>query len=367
MPAYNRETLIKKLETVAPALAVSDLAIPVMTHIAFLGRRIMAYNDKIGISTVLNTAFTGAVPGKALLDLLPTSEADEITVALEDGQAQFAADDLTIDLPVHPLDQFTRCFTMPKMPEGQEFSQQDADRLFPAITDCLRAVGGKAVQVAEQQGITVIPGSEKLSLYSTDQARICFAQVTGLTDRFKRPLILSSEFCRQMLRLGHGAQQMSLHVFDEAADESAENPQRKRYVLFRADKTTLYAPLIDPSGQVDFVSAVKRHMPSEVRRNLIAVPEGLGRTLSRCKLLGDDIVTIVTVDNGTAEFTMTPSYGGKIVSRLAIDGHPDTTVKFSGGLLHDGYEGCKSLRFTESCGIMKNEGNSYYLVAPLSR
>ena len=61
---------------VAPALSDKEL-IPVLTHFWFSGDKVMAFNDQIAIEVELKTNFTGAVPGRTLLEFLEKSESSK--------------------------------------------------------------------------------------------------------------------------------------------------------------------------------------------------------------------------------------------------------------------------------------------------
>ena len=79
----QKESLVKALEKVRPGLAAREL-IQQSTSFAFVGNRVLTYNDEISIShPVEGLDITGAVKAQALYDFLNKVKADEIDITWE--------------------------------------------------------------------------------------------------------------------------------------------------------------------------------------------------------------------------------------------------------------------------------------------
>ncbi len=61
----DKAYFLERLKITKPGLENSDM-IPVLTHFWFSGKRLMTYNDRIGISVPCETPFKGAIPGQLL-------------------------------------------------------------------------------------------------------------------------------------------------------------------------------------------------------------------------------------------------------------------------------------------------------------
>lgn len=87
----QKATLLTALEKVKPGLAGREM-IQQSTSFAFLGGRVLTYNDEISIShPVEGLAITGAVKAQALYDFLNKVKADEIDVSPVDNHVVISA------------------------------------------------------------------------------------------------------------------------------------------------------------------------------------------------------------------------------------------------------------------------------------
>lgn len=81
----EREELLRKLEAVAPGLAVRE-AVEQSSCFVFKGGRVLTFNDEIMCSTACKVGFEGAVVAKPLLDLLGKLAEKELDISAEDTQ-----------------------------------------------------------------------------------------------------------------------------------------------------------------------------------------------------------------------------------------------------------------------------------------
>src|SRR3974377_2329289 len=113
--SINRQELLKALETIAPALAEHDI-LPVLQHVLFTGTSVVAYNDRIAISTPLRGSFKGTIHGKRLLSLLKYSTHTEDVDLVSDGNAvSVRAESAIGKLESKPVEEFI--FKMPSRPK----------------------------------------------------------------------------------------------------------------------------------------------------------------------------------------------------------------------------------------------------------
>jgi len=85
----KKAELQKALELVKPGLAGKEL-IEQSTSFAFMGNRVVTYNDEISMSVPLVEGFnlTGAVKAEELYKLLTKLKGDEITLELTENEIQ---------------------------------------------------------------------------------------------------------------------------------------------------------------------------------------------------------------------------------------------------------------------------------------
>jgi hypothetical protein len=85
----NRQELLMALETVKPGLANREM-IEQSTQFAFMGNRVVTYNDEISIShPVTGIELTGAIPADPLYHLLSKAKKEEIEITMTSSEIQF--------------------------------------------------------------------------------------------------------------------------------------------------------------------------------------------------------------------------------------------------------------------------------------
>ena len=81
----DREELLRKLEAVAPGLAVKE-AVEQSSCFAFRGGRVITFNDEIACSMECDPGFEGAVAAKPLMDLLNKMVETSVDITAGDGE-----------------------------------------------------------------------------------------------------------------------------------------------------------------------------------------------------------------------------------------------------------------------------------------
>lgn len=340
----DRKQLLEALKCVAPALAPVPL-IPILSHIWFTGSRIMAYNDRIGISTPFKTDFKGALPGAVLLDLLNASLAKECDFVEERQDVLIKAAGSKIKLPFLPPSDFA--FEMPARGKGVKDIPKD-HAFFAGMETCLRSISNDTTH-PDQLGVTVIPADKDLLLFATDSATMMHAKAPAFPFTRKR-IVLPTAFCQQMLILAKYAERVSIESSDD-------------FVLFEADDTKLFGRLVEMGSATpfDFPGVFARHTQSMGRDKPVEIPSRMRLIVERAIIMTttkqDKGHTKITARDGRLTF-LSLSDHGEITDTLAIK-HPDVNVQINPRLLKDGLTDFKKILFTSRCAIMQNEAATF--------
>jgi DNA polymerase III sliding clamp (beta) subunit (PCNA family) len=98
----NKTRLLKALEKVKPGLATKEI-IEQSTHFAFMGDRVVTYNDEISISCyVPDLELTGAVSAQELYAFLNRIKAEEIEAEVTENEIRLRTGKLTAGLILQP-------------------------------------------------------------------------------------------------------------------------------------------------------------------------------------------------------------------------------------------------------------------------
>jgi hypothetical protein len=320
-----RRLLLNRLEAVAPAVATDDM-IPVSTHICFTGTHVIAWNDKIAISTPRSSAFTGCIPGKILTELLSGSRAAVVGLQADGDKVAISLGSSMIRLPMCPVAEFAGFFSMPRMPKRNLLANGIAGRFLAGTAHCLPWCDIRSV-VADKLGVTALPSRDEVQLFSTNGSTISRATLPLPPGHgFQQRVILSTDSCKEMLRLATQAHTIRL------AFSSTEKNGAHDYVLFAADDTLLFGRLIasDPSrGPIDYVGAFDAHMPEQ---QPVPIPP---RRFAAMLQAANHIAGVVGYSEPYTEITIRReqlrmhvcSRRGEVIDTLRLPGHPDVGVK----------------------------------------
>lgn len=372
----DREDLLTALETVAPALSTNNL-IPVLQHFWFTGKRVMAYNDQIAISTPLQTDFKGAVPGAILMDILRTISAHEVRKGKDGKETRpilFEVEDSTLHIKVSgrrgdyklgllPPSSFEPLFQMPPFKEGMVTDQ----KVFLAgIRNCNRSVSNDT-SVPEQLGITVVVGDKEFDLYSTSNETLSHSKAPmQQKPKFKR-VILSGPFCKQVAELAGKADKTEISIHSD-------------HSLFKADDTMLFGRLIAPheSADLDFKGILEHHLPRNYEDNVWGIPERMKNIIDRACIISsatiDQTRTKVTLNGSDYLRFYSKSTRGEAQDDLNLKTvrptgkQGEVTIHLDPELLKAGLEGYQRILFTDDCVILTDEKHKHlYLVGASKR
>lgn len=345
----QRTELFETLEKISPGLASIDM-IPLLTHIWFNGNTIMCYNDQIAIEAACKSGLKCAIPGQTLISMLRHSTAKTVDLSIVDKEVHIKMGRADLKLGMLPPEDFI--FTMPKPAKGTEL-QLDFKRFRAAVECCMKSISTDT-SIPDQLGITLVLGESKdLHLFSTNNSTISTAKVLlpGLPP-FKKRIVLSGDFCKQLLELTKMPGSPQLWIADDHA-------------LLHSGDFTLFGRLVDVDKPIPFVNMVAHHLPKDHKKQTIELPRQLKMMLMRAMVITDSPTeqtrTLITVKDGTMVLT-SKSGKGEVKDQIAVPGHPNVSVKLEPKLLSLGVDDFKNLLITDRCAIM-SKGTQMYLVA----
>jgi hypothetical protein len=191
-------------------------------------------------------------------------------------------------------------------------------------------------------------GDGSISIYSSNRISLFRASVkTRMT--LNERVILSEEFCRQMLRLAERAKTWRISFDSE-------------HVLFAADDTLLWSLLVSENPP-DFERGMQR-VPKDYASKAIPVPKGMGALLKRLNPNGSG-TTALSIENGVGSFAAR-SEKSTVTEHLPLPGHPDVRVGFRACLLDAACTWAERFLATRDTIIM-NAGPYYFVCAGLPR
>jgi hypothetical protein len=350
-----RQKLVEVLATVQPALSTKD-AIPILTMFWFTGKQVLAFNDGIAISTKLETEWKAAVPG-VLIKLLQASLASDLDITLQrDRELFIKAAAAKIKLPILPAEDFV--FTMPALAKT-ETPSISGDNIWPfldAVTFAVQCVASEA-SVPEQLGVNLLAKSkDSASVYATNEKSLFYTKVK--TDKaLPKRVILSEEFCKQMLTLYHTDVPATLYIREDSA-------------IFKTGDVTLFGKLIHSENPLDFDGVLDRHFPDLTKNpKLSDVPSKMKMIIDRaCIIMGNGGNTEAMVKEGTIHFrSHDPRTDRGVADVMKIGAEQkDLIIKFSPSLAKIALDaGLDRIRLTKNCVIF-NRGELVFLVTTKS-
>lgn len=149
----KRTELKEALETVKPGLASKEI-IEQSTSFAFMGDKVVTYNDKISMShPVKGLDITGAVKADEMYQLLSKLKADEMSLEVQDNEITIKAGKSTaglmlageITLPLDQIDEIDKMLPIPDgFLEGIRLAVQSCARdMSREILTCIEVKGDK--------------------------------------------------------------------------------------------------------------------------------------------------------------------------------------------------------------------------------
>jgi DNA polymerase III sliding clamp (beta) subunit (PCNA family) len=338
---------------VDPALATKDTE-PALTHYLFLGKKLVAHNGSIAISTPLTTRFKGAIPAADLRTAVTTVEfAERIKLEPNGSNVRFTAGKCTLDLPALPTARYP--FNMPDEPQN---ATSMADEFFEAIKDCLQSVAEAKARCPEEQGITLINANGSAHLYATDAKTITHVKLPRWPDLPDR-VILTAEFCRAMGTLKDRLPK----------DEESVLCLDQQGAMYMAGEDVLFGKVLASQRPLDFERIRAHHLPPDFPRGMVEISDRLKAAIRLAadivEVKGDHVKSTIKCRRGTATFGVA-SNAGTLQDNIELRGHPDVDISVRATLLLRGYDRYQTIRLgTKSVVLAKPD--SIYMVSAAQR
>lgn len=344
----NRQDLLEKLQLVAPALSSIDL-VPVLQHFWFKDDKLLCYNDQIAIQTPLKSGFSGAVPA-TLSSLLSASRAKDVEFSTDNNVLLVKAASSKFKLPY--LDEkVTEIFTMPE--PSQDQLPVDLSVFLAAIESCTRSLK-EDTSIPDSLGITIAYNDKGLDLYATNDHTISYARVKTKQELKDFRVVISGEFCRQMLNLAKADGTKHLELNDS-------------YSLFKCGNNVLFGKLVDVQRPLDFDAVIDSSFPPAAEKNLVQIPSKLELILDRAIVITDSkqdrSKTDITVKDSIAKFFSQSVDRGEVYDQMQVEqNHPDISISIDPRLFKAGLGAYDKFTLTKTCLVM-SKGSSLYLVS----
>lgn len=261
-----KQELTSIVDLVKPAVAGQSY-IDALTRIAFTGEYAVAYNDILAIARPC-TLPLGCVPGELLSKTLATIISDEVLLQAErEGELLLSAGRTKMKIPTLPVTTFPFEFQT----DGYDVALTNS--VLAGIELCLVGVGSDPTHPA-QMGVT-LEGGERARLFSTDNYTISrFTTESNIKLQADVPLLLPTEFCRQLLVLANAfsGDKVTLEVFPTAITAHI------------GEQARLFSKLLVDVTPLDFDAILAKHRIND-EKPYQAIPNVLDGAFERAALV----------------------------------------------------------------------------------
>lgn len=359
--SYDRETLLKAINLVRPAVA-SQAYIAALAHVAFDGQFAMAYNDITAIAARCDLETEVCLPGDLLIKFLNNINTKEVKVTAADaGSVVIESGRSKIKLAALPFDDFPFDF-----PSDKKFSKVPVTQdMLDGIEQCLISVGTDPSHPS-QMGITIEESVGGLAtLYSTDNYSISrYQSDTEIELEAGVPVILPTFFCERMLALAK--------AFPDAGVALEIRPGS---CVARFDEfAMLFTKLVVNLEPLDFTRMVAKYMTDkEVREFSKPIPDSFDSSFSRALLVLDDVRDKSTkVTLGAKEIKLlTVSTTGEVADVMEFKGQwdksPDAPFYLDPSLVARATKHCTDIVFfTRVAALTGCKGKFLHLISQVT-
>ena len=344
----DRETLLKAVETVKPALATKEL-IEELCHVWLDGELLTAFNDAtLGIQVPFKSELVGGIRGSLLLGMLTHSRAKEIEVEMPaDGEALLKAGRTKLKLSLLAPDRAEGLWDLPDMTKAKGY-------LMPvAFVDALKAVMvsvGSASSSPEQIGITIVE-KEGMHIIATDDKTVAMQYLLsghskGWPLRGKR-VTIPTVFIEQLLKVADSATMLFI------SEDSV--------MAITGEKVKLFARLVDVPKPNDFVKICADSLKG---LKPFPIPVRLKLALQRAAIMLDgqdeEAINVDVSGDVLRFFAKTPF--GELKDSIKIEGEPpDCSCRLNPGLIQRALAQCDTIAFSEQTTAMQGQGFTYLI------
>lgn len=273
----ERKKLLEALEPLKPALAVRTV-IAAQTQVWFDKEFAYAHDGGFGVRSAFETPFDFGVPGKLLLGLLESSDAEEIILEPKDTALVFKSGKSTVKLTI--LDKSARPTFYSDDPGKPVTTIKVSKELVEGLRRVfmLRPANPKRL---EHHGVCLFPVESEMDLYTTDSKSIAVAPVA---QKYKgKKLVIPRVFAEQLV--AQCEENAELEIFGD------------HFRVNATEKVTLYSNVFDTSGMQDLPATVDRAYDTKAAP-LFGIPKGFDAALERAVLMAgsaeEPVVTLKT-------------------------------------------------------------------------
>lgn len=340
--------LLKTLELVQPALATSaSVPVPIFRCLCFSGEQVYAYNDEIGIVADLKLDCKPfAVNGVALIDLLKSISAEDIDLAIDDGDLLIKSGKLNLKLPYMTENDFIFEPPTAKYVSSASFNSEVIEGLELALDtsskeDTMRALMGVNFNF-----------DDNLTLYSCDGDTITkyTPQCVGIG---KGNFTASNPFCDALIKTAKetGTEDITLSFNKEWACAELANWS-----------ITIYGRMQEIPEPFDYEGLITKTVGK--KQQFAPMPLGLREALTRAEIIAkaESKPTRVKINGGTLGLH-TASSLGDVREELNIRGHADIECLVSASLLNRAVAGGDRLVYTAGGTVVAKGTNLLQVVA----
>ena len=352
----NRQSLVTILEMLKPALADNQL-IAVFQCYQFTRKRVLSYNDALGIATNCHTDHAFAVNGEILLGLLKNSNSEDVVlspmVSGDENELHVKAGRSTFKLPFFTEDEFL--FEEPA--DKWDVVIPITKKLCDGIESCLSTTSKSEAQPAFM-GVCLRQTNKSVMLYSTDGDAITSyntgiepSKVVNYSLIKVDDLMLSNAFCEALLKLSN-----------ESSGELFLNKEWAKAVLDNG--YTIYGRLMVIDNPVDHEGAIKHTIKTDPA--YFPIPDELEPALSRARILADQesAKTAISIENGRLKL-VTETRMGVVRDSIAIRDVGSVEANVSAELLHRIVQQCTRMAVMDNCTAFSKDDELFQLVSNL--
>ena len=350
----NRAALLKACAAVRPALA-SQPYIPALTHLAFDGEFVTAFNDVSALQVLCDVELDCLVPGDALIRALGTYSGDTVLLQ-QDGEHVVITSGRSarVRLPALPRSDFPL-----RWPTGKVPRIAVTDSMLTGIRLCLRGVSNDDKRPAAM-GVTldVLPKKGAV-LYSTDSLTISrYEAGDDIELPGDAPVILPTFFCEQLVKLADANKDEKIVVFLHPGALVATVGDERASLMSRIPVD------LEP---MDFERVMTRMCDvGKLKEHLEELPPEFDAALSRALLVLSQEATKstkVTVGDGVLHLR-SEGAGGVSEDRLVMGSSTDENFLVDPSLLARAAPHCKHAAFFERVAVMSShEGRFVHMIA----
>jgi DNA polymerase III sliding clamp (beta) subunit (PCNA family) len=348
----ERTKLLAALDIVKPAIAAKAL-LEELTHVWFLDKRLIAYDDVIGISAPFDAEeIQGGIKGQLIVGLLNASGAKNVELTAKGDEALLKAARAKLNLAL--LEPERAVWDFPKV-KNNAFSPLSKE-LLAGLADVLIAVG-QDTSIPDQLGVTFQLAEDGLTLFTTDSKTIaqCFVPAPkGFDEEY---MVVPTQFCEQLLRLGNDKTQVALIKGGIVANcESGVG---------------IYSRLVDVPDPSDFTDTLQRALPKNYNSVAVPIPGNMRLAIERALVVLNGKVAepiSMTVKDGILNLECRSDLG-ELHDEIELDGkHEDASLQIDPTLIKRALDKCDSMLLADSCfAMIGRKGNFVYVISSIER